>query len=203
MRAVGATLIIAVTALTACGSNTPPSSDLLTTLRPSTVASSSSATPSPASTKIPTITTTITATVQPSMTKTAPLPAPSALSTFWSRSQAAKEYLRAVAPANAGLKKMRAAEDADDLEGIKAACKRQMQLDDEFMRKLSEGNWSPQLVSQVENVVATAASRRSNWNACSKVTSIDEYNELEYDADPHPGSAQVLRVKLGLPGTSD
>lgn len=201
IREIGATLIIAVIAFSACGSITPPSSDPLTTLRPSTVASSSSTTASPTPTTIPTVTTVTTRTVEPTVTQAAPRPAPSASQTFWSKSEAAQEYLAAVEPVNAGLNRMNAAELADDLEGVKAACKRQIQLEDSFMRKLSEGNWSPELVPYVEKVIATVASGRSYWKICTGVTSVEEYVGLEFHADPHPGSAQVLRVKLGLPGT--
>ena len=109
------------------------------------------------------------------MTKEPPSPEPSPAPAFWSKSEAATQYLQAVEPVNTGLKVMYDAELPDDLKGVKAACKRQVQLEDSFMRKLSEGNWSPKLLPDVDKVIASAASRRSYWKTCTEVTSMNEY----------------------------
>jgi hypothetical protein len=118
----------------------------------------------------------------------------------WSKGEAGKRYLEMVGPANAAAKKAGEALDAErDLAGINRACKTAAKADDTFARALDAGKWPDDVRPLVDDLIESVTARRGLWLDCGNADTLEDALYGPGSEDPKPGSAQRLRVRLGLP----
>ncbi|GAB2762652.1 hypothetical protein GCM10027039_24420 [Terrabacter koreensis] len=121
---------------------------------------------------------------------------------LWSTTTAGSKYESIVAPASANTKKMLRLIDANNLPGLRKACKEQIALDDLAMRSLNAGLWPTKVQPYIDKVIDNLAARRDFWKDCTKVASVREWNDLPDMPNPNAGASQRVRVMLGLSGTN-
>ena len=64
---------------------------------------------------------------------------------------------------------------------------------------LAVGRWPADARSAVDDVMASVGAQMNAAQGCARGKTIADFNAAWDYADPHPGAAQVLRAKLGLP----
>ena len=161
------------------------------------LAACSSAAPTAATTPTPSAAV-ITADPTPSATATATAtPTP----TVWTKTEAAAQYLALVKPPNDARIALNAQVDAHpkDPKPLPAMCQTVADTLKTFLDALAGGSWPTDARSAVDDVMASVGAQMNAAQQCAKGKTIADFNTAWDYTDPKPGSAQVLRAKLGLP----
>lgn len=135
-----------------------------------------------------------TATASATMTAT---PTP----TVWTKAEAAAQYLAIVKAPNDARAALKAQLDAHpkDAKPLPDMCQALANSLKGFIDALAAGRWPTDARPAVDDVMASVAADMNSAIQCARGKTIADFNAAWATADPKPGSAQVLRAKLGLP----
>lgn len=106
-----------------------------------------------------------------------------------------------VAPSNAALSAVQAQAKATPRTTSKIAplCDTYAGTLKAFLDALAGGLWPADVKGAVDDVMASVGAQLNTARQCAKAKTIADVNAAWDYVDPHPGSAQVLRARLGLP----
>ena len=135
---------------------------------------------------------TATASATPTATPTA---------TTWTKEEAAARYLAIVKPSNDARVAVSAYATAHpkDAKGVAPLCQALATELKGFLDALAVGRWPADARSAVDDVMASVGAQMNAAQGCARGKTIADFNAAWDYADPHPGAAQGLRAKLGLP----